>query len=129
MNDQKTNNYLYQEESGKIISACYEVHNLLGGGFLEAVYHEALEIVLKEKQIPFESEKKLEIQFKNVMLKKHYYADIICYGQIILELKACEALTHEHTSQMLNYLRATGLKLGLLINFGTPKVQIKRVIL
>ena len=120
--------FLYEEECRQIIGACYEVHNSLGPGFLESVFHEALSIVFDEIGIPFESEKKLEIWFHNHKLQKAFYADFVCYGSIILELKTCDGLIPEHTSQVLNYLKATNYRLGLLINFGTPKVQIKRVI-
>ena len=120
--------YLFEEECSQIIGACYEVHNSLGHGFLEPVYHEALSIVFDEAGIPYESEKKLEIWFHDRKLQKVYYADFMCFGSIILELKACEGLAPNHTAQVLNYLKATNYKLGLLINFGTQKVQIKRVI-
>lgn len=123
------NSFLYEDECRQIIGACYEVQNVLGCGFLEAVYHEALSIVFDEKEIPNESEKKLDIWFHNRKLQKGYYADFVCFKSIIIELKACDGLTSEHTSQVLNYLKATNYKLGLLINFGTKKVQIKRVIL
>ncbi len=121
--------FLYEDECHKIIGACYEVQNELGFGFLEAVYHEALQITFLNKLIPFESEKKLEIYFKGQKLQKAYYADFICYDKIIIELKASDGLTPEHSAQVLNYLKATNFRLGLLINFGTPQVQIKRVIL
>lgn len=123
------NKYLFEEECRKIIGACFEVQNELGHGFLEAVYHEALCLSFSELHIPFESEKKLEIFYKGQKLQKAYYADFVCFDKIIVEIKACDGLVDEHTSQVLNYLKATNFKLGLLINFGTPKVQIKRVIL
>lgn len=121
--------FLYEDECRKIIGACFEVHNELGHGFLEAVYQEALSISFCQMNLPYESEKKLAIFFKGQQLQKSYYADFVCFDKIILELKACEGLVPEHTSQVLNYLKATDFKLGLLINFGTPKVQIKRIIL
>ncbi len=126
MNNEK---FLFEEESHKIIGASYEVQNELGFGFLEAVYHEALQLTFANNLIPFESEKKLEIYFKGQKLQKAYYADFICYDKIIIELKACDGLTPEHVAQVLNYLKATNFRLGLLINFGTQQVQIKRVIL
>ena len=121
--------FLYEDECRQIIGACYEVHNTLGHGFLESVYQKALSIIFAEKNIPFQKETKLEIWFHNHKLSKAFYADFICYSSIIIELKACDGLTTEHVSQVLNYLKATKQKLGLLINFGTSKVQIKRVIL
>ncbi len=124
-----TGEFLFEDESRQIIGACYEVHNTLGHGFLESVYQEALAIVFEEKGIPYQKETKLEIWFHNRKLNKAFYADFICFGSIIIELKACESLSEEHISQVLNYLKATKYRLGLLINFGTQKVQIKRVIL
>ena len=125
---ENTEKYLYQDECHNIIGACYEVHNFLGHGFLESVYQEALSIEFIKSRIPFESQKKLDVWFKDVKLEKSFYADFLCYGKIILELKAMDGLVPEHIAQVLNYLKATKLNLGLLINFGASKVQIKRVI-
>lgn len=124
-----TNGYLFREETNRIIGACYEVHNQLGHGFLESVYHEALSLEFESRNIPFESEKKLDVYYKGTRLNKYYIADFICYGKIIIELKAAEGLSDNNIAQVLNYLKATDFKLGLLINFGTNRVQIKRVIL
>lgn len=124
-----TDNYLYSEETQVIIGACYEVHRTLGAGFLEAVYHEALQYEFEDIGIPYESEKELDVWYKKRKLRKKYIADFICFNKIILELKAVETLTDEHTAQVLNYLNATKMRLGLLINFGSRKMQIKRVIL
>ena len=93
---------IYREESFKIIGACMEVHKELGNGFLEAVYQEALEIIFQEMHIPYEREKELSIQFRSHTLKKKYAADFICYGKIILEIKALSALSSEHEAQVLN---------------------------
>lgn len=106
-----------------------ETHNELGCGFLEAVYQEALAIVLKEKNIPFAREKILDISFRGKILDKKYIADFICYDEIIVELKASDGLTNNDLAQILNYLKATGKKIGLLVNFGKTKLQYKRVIL
>jgi len=124
-----TDSYLYSEETKAIIGACYEVHNQLGAGFLEAVYQEALAHEMTERKIIFDREKRLDVYYKEHKLDKYYMADFICYNKIILEIKAVDGLIDEHVAQVLNYLKATDLRLGLLINFGTPKVQIKRVIL
>jgi GxxExxY protein len=121
--------YPYKKECYNIIGAAMEVHRELGHGFLEPVYQEALSIVFDENQVPFVKEKLLDINFKGKLLKKKYIADFICYNEIIVELKAIEGLLPEHTAQILNYLKATNKKLGLLINFGTPSLQYKRVIL
>jgi len=125
---QMNTNILFKEESFEIIGACMEVHNELGCGFLEPVYQEALEIIFKEKRIPFEREKELEISFHGNTLKKKYYADFVCYGGIILELKAINELNSQHTAQVLNYLKVTGFSLGLLINFGDERLNYKRVV-
>ena len=113
----------------KIIGACIEVHSQLGCGFLEPVYQEALALELKERNIPFEKEKLLEIHYKRDMLSKKYIADFICFDKIIVELKALLKLTSDHEAQLLNYLKATGFELGLLVNFGTRKLEHKRMIL
>ncbi|HYX07760.1 MAG TPA: GxxExxY protein, partial [Bacteroidales bacterium] len=120
---------LYKEESYAIIGACMEVHSELGPGFLEPVYQEALEIEFKQNNIPFEKEKPLAIQYKDQFLQKRYIADFICFEKIIIELKALSQLTSEHTAQVLNYLKATHLKLGLLVNFGAKSLEYKRIVL
>ena len=127
--DKGMDNYLYEEECKLLIGACYEVHNALGHGFLESVYHEALELEFMISGISFESEKRLDVWYKSYKLDHFFIADFICFNKIIIEMKACDGLCTEHTAQLLNYLKATKFKLGLLINFGTPRVQIKRVIL
>ena len=115
--------------SYKIIGACFEVHEQLGSGFLEPVYQEALELEFLEQGIPFEREKLLEISYKGRTLMKEYKADFICYDKIIIELKALTKLTSNHEAQLLNYLKATGFELGLLINFGTKRLEHRRMIL
>ena len=121
--------YLFEDECKRIIGACFDVHNSLGHGFLESVYHEALAIAFIEMGIPFESEKKLEVWYKSHKLEKFFTADFVCFDKIIIELKACDGLLPIHTAQVLNYLKATNHQLGILVNFGTPRVLIKRVIL
>ena len=121
--------YIFKEECSHIIGACYEVHNQLGHGFLEPVYHEALYWELIDLKIPFEKEKRLDVFYKERQLHKFYIADFVCYDQIILEIKAVEGLCDDHIAQVLNYLKASKMQLGLLINFGTARVQVKRVIL
>ena len=95
-----------------------EVHRELGCGFYEAVYQEALELEFQDRKIPYEREARLDIYYKKQLLKKYYQADFICFENVIVELKALSALTSEHESQLLNCLKATGLEVGLLINFG-----------
>ena len=94
------------------------VYNTLGPGFLEAVYQEALELELAKRNIPYEREKELSISYNGVVLKQTYRADFVCYGNIIVELKAVAHLDDAHRSQVFNYLKGTGYKLGLLLNFG-----------
>ncbi|HTY11951.1 MAG TPA: GxxExxY protein [Bacteroidota bacterium] len=120
---------LYKAEVFEIIGAAIEVHKELGHGFLEAVYQEAIEIEMRQRQIPFEPQKNLCIRYKELILQKQYVADFICYGKIIVELKALDELTGREESQILNYLKATGLRVGLLINFGSVgKLEWKRYI-
>jgi GxxExxY protein len=119
---------LYKQESYKIIGACYEVYNELGCGYLEAVYQEALEREFQLQNIPYKRESILEILYKGEPLKKKYSADFICYEKIIVELKALSTLLTDHESQVLNYLKATGYKLGILVNFGEPSLRYKRMV-
>jgi len=122
------NNILFKEESYRIIGACIAVHNELGAGFLEAVYQEALEIEFKHRGIPYEREIQLEIFYKNQPLEKKYQADFICYHEIIIELKALSALESAHKAQLINYLKATDIQLGLLVNFGQSSLVSQRVV-
>lgn len=120
---------IYKTEAYKIIGAAMEVHKELGPGFLEAVYQEALEIELHKQKIPYEREKLMNIFYRGIKLKKRYAADYVCYDKIIVEVKALSALSSDHEAQILNYLKTTSLKLGLLINFGTKSLQYKRLVL
>ncbi len=121
---------IYKEESYKIVGAAFKVYNTLGAGFLEAVYQEALEIELQRQGIPYEREKELKIVYDGVELKQTYKADFVCYGKIIVELKAVSALDDAHRAQMYNYLHATGLKIGLLLNFGNAEeLEKQRIVM
>ncbi len=120
---------IYKDESYRIVGACIEVHKELGSGFLEGVYQEALALEFSRQNIPFEREKELKIKYKGVNLTKKYIADFICYQKILLELKALSNLSSEHEAQVLNYLKATNLRLGLLINFGCESLEYKRIVL
>ena len=122
------NNLIYKEEAYKIVGACFEVHKELGSGFLEKVYHEALAIILAENHIPYEHEKELAIHFKGKLLNQKYYADFVCYDKIIIEIKTVSELNDIHRAQVLNYLKATGYKLGLLINFSKTSLQYERLV-
>ena len=121
---------VYSQESYKIVGAAFQVYNTLRHGFLEAVYQEALEIEFQRQEIPYEREKELKIRYDGVELKQTYRADFVCYGKIIVELKAVGALDNTHRSQVYNYLRATGYKLGLLYNFGSSdKLEKERIVI
>lgn len=120
---------LYGEECYKIIGACLEVHKDLGCGYLEAVYAESLKLELCKCNIPHVCEKGLNIYFKGVKLKKKYYADFICFDKIVLEIKAVDKLCSNHVSQVLNYLKSSKLRLGILINFGEMSLKYKRIVL
>ena len=119
---------LYKTESYKIIGAAMEAHKELGAGFLESVYQEAFELELQKQNIPYEREALLNIYYKGVKLKKRFSADFVCYDKIVVELKALSTLSTDHEAQILNYLKTSGLKLGLLINFGSKSLQYKRLI-
>lgn len=119
---------LYKEECYKILGCAMEVHNELGPGFLEAVYQEALSIELASSRIKHEKEKVINISYKGEIMAKKYIADFICNEEIIIELKAVSTLKDEHYSQVLNYLKATDLRIALLINFGAKSLQLKRII-
>jgi len=105
-----------------------EVHKTLGCGFLEPVYQEALSIEFNKQHIPYEKERVLSINYKDIELEKKYNADFVCYGKIILETKAVKELCDNHRAQIINYLKATGFKLGLLVNFGEPSLKYERFI-
>lgn len=120
---------ILKDEVFAIVGAAIEVHRELGPGFLEAVYQEALELELRERNIPFEAQKSLRIYYKGKVLNKEYFADLVCHGQIIVELKALDRLSGNEEAQVLNYLKATGLRVGVLINFGSHgKLEWKRFI-
>nr|WP_293302609.1 GxxExxY protein [Allomuricauda sp.] len=106
-----------------------DIHNELGKGFSEAVYSDALEIELKSNGVPFKKEVKFDIIYKGKKLKHHYFADFIVDDKIILELKAVEKISSSHVKQTLNYLAASKMKLGLIINFGEDSLAYKRVLL
>ncbi len=117
------------DEVYNVVGAAIEVHRALGPGFLEAVYQEAFEIELTDRVIPFASQVVLPIRYKGRPLKKEYMADVICYGNVLVELKALDRLSGKEEAQVLNYLKATGLRIGILINFGSPmKLEWRRFI-
>ncbi len=120
---------LFKDEVYRIVGAAMDVHSGLGSGFLEAVYHEAFGMEMGWREIPFEPEKQLIVRYKGVPLKKLYVADFVVLGEIIVEIKAQEKLTSRDEAQLLNYLHATGKRVGLLINFGSVgKLEWKRFV-
>ena len=120
---------VYANEAYQIQGALFDVYNTLGAGFLESVYQEALELELQHRNIPTTSQKELTITYKGQTLKQRYRADFVCYDKVVLELKAVQALLPEHSAQLFNYLRATGMKLGILVNFGSSsRIEIKRIV-
>ena len=122
-------NLIFKEESYKIIGACFEVYREKGCGFLEAVYQEFLEIELRLQGVAFVPKPSLALEYKQCPLRAQCEPDFICYDKIILGIKAVSALVHEHRAQLLNYLSATGYKLGLLVNFGHyPKLEYERLL-
>jgi GxxExxY protein len=119
---------IYKQETYKIIGAAMKVHNEMGTGFLEAVYQEALEIEFELSEIPYKREKELPLSYRGRPLKSKYKADFICFDNIVIELKALACLNSVHEAQVLNYLKATGLKLGILLNFGEESLKYRRLI-
>ncbi len=121
---------IYKEESYKIQGAVFEVYREMGCGFLEAVYQECMEKELALQGIAFVSRPVLELMYKGEKLDQTYKPDFVCWDKIIVELKAVKDITSEHQAQLLNYLKATEIKLGYLVNFGSyPKAEIKRMVL
>jgi GxxExxY protein len=120
---------IYKKESYEIIGICMDIHNNLGKGFLEIVYKDALEYEFKKDDIPFEREKEYEVHYKGIILPHKFYGDFVVYDKIILEVKGMSGIADEHIAQTLNYLKVSGNKLGLLVNFGKLKLQYKRILL
>ncbi len=120
---------IYREEAYRIIGLCMDVHGILGKGHSEVVYKDALEYEFSINQIPFSREKSYKIRYKDIILPRGYNADFVVYDKIILESKAIENITNSHVIQTLNYLAASKLKLGLLVNFGEDSLTHKRIVL
>lgn len=121
---------LFADEVFSLQGAVFKVYRTMGPGFLEAVYQECLAIELAARGIPFQAKPQLRLDYGGHRLRQTYSPDFVCFEKVILELKSLRAIAPEHRAQTLNYLRATGLRLGLLINFGTtPRVEIERLAL
>jgi len=120
---------VFKEESYRTIGACFEVYREKGCGFLEQVYQECLQIEFGLQHIPFLAQATLRLTYKGVAIQARYEPDFICFEKIILKLKAVKELADEHRAQVQNYLRATGMQLGLLVNFGHyPKLEYERIV-
>ena len=120
---------IYKAESFSVIGLSMEVHNNLGKGFLEIVYKDALEYEFRKNSIPFEREKEYIINYKDMILPHKFYADFVVLDKIILEIKGMSGIADEHIAQAINYLKVSGCKLGLIVNFGQLSLQYKRVVL
>ena len=127
-NKVKVSYFPLEEETSRIISAGIEIHKQLGGGFKEIVYKDAFEYELNQRGIVFEREKKYEVNYKGLVLPHFFYADFIVLDKIILEIKGKEGICDEDYAQAINYLKCSGCQVGLIINFGRMKIQIKRVL-
>src|SRR5262245_6467961 len=120
---------LYKEDTYAIIGACIEVYNEMGCGFVEPVYQECLALELQIRSIPFQAQEELRLMYKDRTLKQIYKPDFVCMEKIVLEIKAVSKLADEHRAQLHNYLKATRLRLGLLVNFGQhPELEFERII-
>lgn len=120
---------IHKDQSYAIIGACFEVYNEKGCGFVEPVYQECLEIELELRSMPFVAQPRLLLEYKGRRLTSQYIPDFVCYEKIIVELKAASDLTDEYRAQVHNYLKATGYRLGLLVNFGShEKLQYERIV-
>jgi GxxExxY protein len=130
MNPEIQDTIIFKEESYKIQGAVFSVYRAMGVGFLEAVYQECLEIEFAKCGIPFLSQADIELKYRGQQLQQYYIADFICYEKIIIEIKAISEILDIHRAQVLNYLKATGFRLGLLVNFNSfPRATIERIVL
>ena len=120
---------ILKKEVYAVVGAAIDVHRELGPGFLESIYQEAMEIELSSRNIPFVAQQPIAVQYKGVTLKKQYFADLVCFEQIIVEIKALAHLSRTEQAQLLNYLKGTGFPIGILINFGSHgKLEWKRLV-
>jgi GxxExxY protein len=121
--------FAMKEETGIIIGLGYEIHRQLGPGFLEIVYKDAFEQELQLNEMPYEREKKFEINYKGVVLNHKFHADFVVINDVILEIKAKHGgIANEDLAQTINYLKVSGCKVGLILNFAKTKLEIKRVV-
>ena len=121
--------YPLQQETYMLNGIAMEIHRILGRGFLEIVYKDALELELRNREIPFDREKEFKIEYKGVILPHKFHADFVVLNEIIVEVKAQNGIADDHYSQVINYLAVSKCKIGLIYNFGEPSLIIKRIIL
>ena len=120
---------ILKEEVYAVVGAAIEVHRELGPGFLESIYQEAMEMELSARNVPFVAQQPIAVRYKGLTLKKRYIADLVCFEQVIVEIKARPQLSGNEKAQLLNYLKGTGFPVGILINFGSPgKLEWKRLV-
>ncbi len=119
---------VYKDEAYEIVGICMEVHRELGPGLLEIIYKEAIEWELDNRFIDYEREKEYPVYYKNNLLRKKFNADFVVYDKIILEVKAKEGISNEDIAQTINYLKLSGCQLGLIVNFGRSKLEVKRIV-
>jgi GxxExxY protein len=123
------NNLLYEKSTYAIIGLCMEIHRILGHGFSEIVYKDAMMVEAKFKEIPFEREKEFKIEYKKTILQHSFFTDFVFFDEIIVEVKASEgAINNVSISQTINYLKASGCRVGLIINFGSKSLNHQRLI-
>ena len=120
---------IHKEEVYNIVGICMDVHKELGKGFSEIIYKDAIEYECKKKQYFYKREKEFLVHYKDVVLPHKYYADFVVFEKVILEVKSCEGIVKEHVGQVLNYLAASKLKVGLIVNFGKNSLEYKRIVL
>lgn len=126
--DNRVNKLIYKELSYDIINAAFYVHNKLGAGFLEKVYENSLCIALKKKGLKYRQQAPIKVHFEGEIVGEHF-VDILVEDKVIIELKTVEGISNQHRSQVMNYLKATGYKLGLLINFAKTKLEWERIVM
>ena len=127
--DSVVSDLILKEEVYSVVGAAIEVHRELGPGFLESIYQEAMEIELRASAVPFVAQHPISVRYKGLALKKQYFADLVCFEQIIVEIKALPHLSGTEIAQVLNYLKGTGFPIGILINFGSHgKLEWKRLV-
>jgi len=122
-------NIIHKSESYKLLGLLFEVHNNLGKGFLEIVYKDAIEYELEKSKILFDREKEYVVNYKDIILKHKFYADFIVFDKIILEVKSCSHISDSHIAQAMNYLKVSGNKLAIIVNFNNESLEYKRIII